>query len=98
VPNTYVLARRLQMSNTVIKLTGQKKAKTWIVRFIKFNLVGFAVFLVGTAIFALAFPSFGAWTWLIANGTGSILQFSLISYFNRKKKGLMFEQCPNPKD
>lgn len=82
------------MTKPITKQTSQERAKTWIVRFVKFNLVGFAVFLVGTAIFGLVFPYFGAWTWLIANGTGSILQFSLISYFNRKKKGIMFEQCP----
>ncbi len=80
------------MSKLVIKQAKQERAKAWIARFIKFNLIGFVVFLVGTVIFALIFPFLGAWTWLIANGTGSILQFSLISYFNRKKKGLMFEQ------
>ena len=81
------------MIRPAIKRTGQQKAKSWIVRFIKFNLVGAAVFLIGTAIFALGFPYFGAWTWLVANGAGSVLYFSLISYFNKKKKGVMFEQC-----
>ena len=80
------------MSKPVINQKG--KARTWITRFIKFNLVGFAVFLIGTTMFALAFPYFGAWTWLIANGSGSVLQFALISYFNRKRIGVMFEQCP----
>ncbi len=72
----------------------QQRVKTWITRFIKFNFAGFAVFLVGTAILALVFPYFGAWTWLIASGSGSILQFSLISYLNGKKSGIMFEQYP----
>ncbi len=72
----------------------QRKAKTWIVRFIKFNIIGVIVFLIGTVIFAVAFPYFGAWTWLVANGAGSVLQFSLISYFNKKKQGQMFNECP----
>jgi len=86
------------MTKSIIKQTEQARAKSWIARFIKFNLVGFAVFLVGTAIFGLVFPYFGAWAWLIANGIGSVLQFSLIGYFNRKKKGVMFEQCPPTQD
>ena len=82
------------MSKSITKQTGQERAITWIVRFIKFNLVGAVVFLMGTAIFVLFFSQFGVWTWLIANGAASILHFVLISYFNRKKRGLMFEQCP----
>ncbi len=70
-----------------------QRALTWIIRFIKFNLIGLVVFLVGTAIYGTTFPTFGAWTWLIANAFGSILQFSLISYFNKKKNGVIFNQC-----
>jgi hypothetical protein len=70
-----------------------ERAKKWIIRFIKFNIVGFIVFLIGTAIFAFAFSTFGEWTWLVASGTGGILQFSLISYLNRTKKGQMFDSC-----
>jgi O-antigen/teichoic acid export membrane protein len=80
------------MSKPMIKQAEQDRAKTWITRFIKFNFVGFFVFLIGTAIFVSVFPYFGAWAWVIGNGTSSILQFALISYFNKKKKGLMFEQ------
>jgi len=70
-----------------------ERAKIWISRFIKFNIIGTAVFLVGTAIYGMVFPTFGAWTWLIANGVGSILQFSLVSYFNKKKRGVIFDKC-----
>ena len=69
------------------------RAKKWVIRFIKFNAIGFIVFLVGTAIFAVAFSTFGAWTWLIASGTGAILQFSLISYLNKTKRGKIFDSC-----
>ena len=70
-----------------------ERAKKWIFAFIKFNIVGFIVFLIGTAIFAVFFSTFGAWTWLIASGTGGILQFSLISYLNTTKKGKIFDVC-----
>ena len=70
-----------------------ERAKKWIIRFIKFNIIGFIVFLVGTAIFAFAFTTFGAWTWLVASAVGGILQFSLISILNRTKKGKIFDSC-----
>jgi hypothetical protein len=83
------------VGNPITKQSAQQIAKTWIARFIKFNVVGFAGFLVGTAVFALVFPYLGAWAWLFASGSGSIIQFSLIGYFNKKKRGVMFEQCPS---
>jgi hypothetical protein len=69
------------------------RAKNWLLAFIKFNIIGFIVFLVGTAIFAFAFSTFGAWTWLVASATGGILQFSLISYLNTTKRGKIFDSC-----
>ena len=66
------------------------RLKPWIVRFVKFNIVGTVVFLVATLIYAVAFDTFGFWTWLLANGAGSILQFSLFAYLNLKKMGKMF--------
>jgi hypothetical protein len=70
-----------------------KKAESLALRFIKFNLVGTLVFLVGTAIYVVAFSSFGFWTWLLANGAGSVLQFSLINLLNRTQKGRIFDSC-----
>jgi uncharacterized membrane protein len=80
------------MSKSTEKSFG-KTALKWLLRFIKFNIVGFTVFLIGTAIFALTFSIFGAWAWLVASGTGGILQFILISYLNRTKKGKIFDSC-----
>lgn len=80
------------MSNQPKKSFGER-AKNWLVRFIKFNAVGFLVFLVGTAIYAFAFRTFGVWTWLIASGAGGILQFSLINYINKTKRGKIFDTC-----
>ena len=73
------------------KKSFKRRAKNWLLAFIKFNIIGFIVFLVGTAIFALAFSTFGAWTWLVASATGGILQFSLISALNRTKRGKIFD-------
>jgi hypothetical protein len=73
------------------KKTFGKKAKKLIIRFIKFNIVGLFVFFVGTVIFMSTFSDFGAWSWLIANGVGGLLQFSLISYLNRTKRGKIFD-------
>jgi hypothetical protein len=70
-----------------------EKARQWLLAFIKFNIVGFIVFLVGTAIFAVSFSTFGAWTWLIASASGGILQFSIISYLNTTKRGKIFDAC-----
>ena len=67
-----------------------EKVKSWILRFIKFNIIGFAVFLMGTLIYAGLFSTFGAWSWVVASGAGGVLQFCLISYLNTKKKGKMF--------
>jgi len=81
------------MTEPIMKPIERKKAETWVIRFVKFNIIGFTVFLVATVVFALLFPYFGIWTWLLANGFSSALQFFLISYFNKKKKGLIFEQA-----
>ena len=75
------------------KKSFKRRAKNWLLAFIKFNIIGFIVFLVGTAIFALAFSTFGAWTWLVASATGGLLQFSLISYLNTTKRGKIFDSC-----
>lgn len=86
------------MIKSNISESGRERTITWAIRFIKFNLIGIFVFSIGTAIFASVFPYFGSWAWLIANGAGSLIQFSLISYFNKKKRGLIFEQCPIVKE
>ena len=80
-----------EMINMSSEKSFEERAKKWILRFIKFNIVGFVVFLIGTAIFALAFSTFGEWTWLLASGIGGVLQFSLISYLNTTKRGKIFD-------
>ncbi len=86
------------MSKTVVKEEIRKRTRSWVLRFARFNLIGMFVFFIGTIIFAFVFSYFGPWTWLVANGAGSILQFLLISFFNKKKGGVIFEQCPSTKE
>jgi len=80
-----------------VKWSFGKRAFKWIVRFIKFNIVGFSVFLIGTAIFTLTFKVLGSWAWFLASGTGGILQFILISLLNRTKRGEIFDSCQERK-
>ncbi len=86
------------MSKSVAREIIRKRTRTWVLRFVRFNLIGMFVFLIGTIIFAFVFSYFGPWTWLVANGAGSILQFLLISFFNKRKGGIIFEQCPSTKE
>jgi hypothetical protein len=67
------------------------EVRKWILRYVRFNLIGTSVFCVATFVYWWTFPQFQAWTWIVANSFGGILQFSLTTYFNQKKKGEMFE-------
>jgi hypothetical protein len=82
----------IKMGRPSEKSSGER-AKKWVFAFVKFNIVGFAVFLVATGVYAAAFNTFGAMTWLIASATGGILQFSLINYLNTTKRGKIFNSC-----
>ena len=79
--------------NKISGRTFGQKFTSWLTRFIKFNLVGTLVFLVGTAIYTVSFSKFGFWTWMVANSVGGVLQFSLIALLNRTEKGKMFDSC-----
>ena len=60
------------MSKKVINAKVRKRAITWAMRFVKFNLVGTIVFLIGSAVFTSVFPYFGVWAWFVANSTGRV--------------------------
>jgi putative flippase GtrA len=74
----------------IVNFALHNKVGNWIYRFIKYNLVGTITFLIGTFIFWLAFSTFGAWTWLIANCLGGVLEFNLINFVNKTRNGRMF--------
>ncbi len=80
----------LNFKSRIINFALHNRAGNWILRFTKYNLVGTITFLVGTVIFWLAFNTFGAWTWLIANCFGGVLEFSLIDHVNKIRNGRIF--------
>ncbi len=96
-PSDLTPKEKTEKPDNPAKTSFWKKAESWILRFIKFNIVGFIVFLVGTAIYTATFSYMGFWTWLAANSVGSILQFSLIAWLNGTKKGKIFDTCQNNK-
>ena len=85
-----VLCGKLSFKKRMINFALHNRVGNLILRFIKYNLVGTITFLVGTVIFWFAFSTFGAWTWLIANCFGGVLEFSLIDYVNKTRNGKMF--------
>ncbi len=85
-----VLCDRLSFKKRMINFALHNRVGNLVLRFVKYNLVGTITFLVGTVIFWLAFNTFGAWTWLIANCFGGVLEFSLIDYVNKTRNGRMF--------
>ncbi|HUJ84926.1 MAG TPA: hypothetical protein VLV84_04905 [Candidatus Acidoferrales bacterium] len=68
--------------------------KKWGLRYIKYNVIGLAVFLLNIIIYVIIFPYFGEWSYIIVSINGGIMEFTLIAYINKTKKGLIFESCP----
>ena len=75
----------------------QLASKNWIFRCNKFNMLGTLVFLIGTGIYVVVFPHLGEVTWIVASMSGGILQFFLISYLNKTKKGKIFDSSSEMK-
>jgi hypothetical protein len=67
--------------------------KKWFWRYVKYNAVGLTVFLLNIAIYALIFPYIGEWSYIIVSVNGGIIEFTLIAYVNKTKKGIIFESC-----
>ena len=70
--------------------------KKWIWRYIKYNIIGLTVFLLNIALYYLIlFPVFGEQSYIIVSVIGGILEFTLITYFNKTRKGVIFDSCPS---
>ena len=65
----------------------------WVLRYIRYNIIGLGVFLINIVIYFLIFDSLGEWSYIVVSIIGGILEFALISYFNKTRKGMMFEGC-----
>jgi len=68
--------------------------KKWAYRYTRFSIIGTAVWVVNTVLFFSLFRFFGELTWFITLFTG-VMEFALITVFNEKGKGNMFDR---PKD
>jgi len=68
--------------------------KKWTWRYIKYNVIGLTVFLLNIILYYLIlFPSLGEVSYIVVSVNGGIIEFALISYFNKTKKGVIFESC-----
>ncbi|HVP17099.1 MAG TPA: hypothetical protein VMT42_07015 [candidate division Zixibacteria bacterium] len=67
--------------------------KVWLVRFVRFNLIGTGVFCLATLVYWVTFPAFQVWAWFMANSFGGLLQFWLTTKFNKNSRTMMFESA-----
>ena len=76
------------MNNRVILV------RKWVLRYIKYNLIGAAVFLLSVTLYYLIlFPAFGEQGYVVVSVFGGIVEFTLITYFNKTKRGIIFDSC-----
>ena len=70
-----------------------KVIKKWVLRYIKYNIIGLTVFLINIIIYVVIFPFFGEWAYIIVSIDGGVMEFALITYVNRTKRGIIFDSC-----
>jgi len=68
--------------------------KKWALRYIKYNVIGLSVFVLNIVLYVFLFNFLGEWAYIAVSVNGGIIEFALISYFNRTKKGIIFDSCP----
>ncbi len=74
----------------------REQLKKWFLRYLKYNIVGLAVFALNIAIYVIIFPFIGEMSYIIVSVNGGIIEFSLIAYVNKTKKGVIFDGCSSP--
>ncbi len=68
--------------------------KKWTWRYIKYNVIGLTVFLLNIVLYyVFLFPFLGEVSYIVVSVNGGIIEFALISYFNKTKKGVIFDSC-----
>ncbi len=65
----------------------------WGWRYIKYNIIGLSVFLLNIVIYVVIFNYLGEWSYIVVSVNGGVIEFALISYFNKTKRGVIFESC-----
>jgi hypothetical protein len=67
--------------------------KKWLLRYIKYNVIGLSVFMLNIVVYFVIFPYLGAMSYIIVSVNGGIIEFALIAYFNQTKRGTIFDSC-----
>jgi hypothetical protein len=67
--------------------------KKWVLRYAKYNVIGLTVFALNIVLYVFLFNFLGEWTYILVSVNGGIIEFALISYFNKTKKGRIFDSC-----
>ncbi len=68
----------------------------WLWRYLKYNIIGLSVFSLNIALYIILFNFLGEWAYIVVSVNGGIIEFALIAYFNKTKKGIIFDACtPN---
>lgn len=65
----------------------------WGWRYIKYNAIGLTVFLLNIVLYVYIFNFLGEWSYIVVSVNGGIIEFALITYFNKTKKGMIFDSC-----
>lgn len=65
----------------------------WGWRYIKYNAIGLTVFLLNIVLYVYIFNFLGEWSYIVVSVNGGIIEFALISYFNKTRKGMIFDSC-----
>ena len=73
-----------------MKITGS--IVKWVSRYIKFSLIGTLTWAIATVLYISFFRVLGEMAWLVTLFTG-VIEFALITVFNKKRKGKMFDSC-----
>lgn len=67
--------------------------KKWGWRYVKYNIIGLSVFLLNIVLYVVIFNALGEWSYIVVSVNGGIIEFALISYFNKTRKGMIFDSC-----
>jgi hypothetical protein len=67
--------------------------KKWVLRYVKYNVIGLTVFALSIVLYVFLFNFLGEWAYILVSVNGGIIEFALITYFNRTKKGIIFDSC-----
>ena len=73
----------MKITGTIVK---------WVSRYIKFSLIGTLTWAIATVLYFFFFKFLGEMAWLVTLFTG-VIEFGLITVFNKKRRGKMFDSC-----